>query len=133
MAIRKRAKKSKAMAIKHDDRWRKKRLPSAKPLERCLSKRHEHPGVYVLLNQGDPIYVGETINVRGRIEQILNTKSWMKFAPTSVKVIDTSDERPLQQGLHSHLIGRLNPVLNSSLLRPVSQPDPEKSLVAVLA
>jgi hypothetical protein len=61
--------------------------------------------------------VGETLNVRNRVEQILNTESWMKFGPTSLKVIEAGDQ-PMRYGLQSHLIGKMNPFLNSVLLRP---------------
>ncbi len=81
------------------------------------SEKYELPGVYVLLDHGQALYVGETLNVSGRVEQVLQTESWMDFGPTSVKVVETDDQQ-MRYGLQSTLIGRTNPVLNSVLLRP---------------
>ena len=121
MAIRKRAKKSKALAAKHSQAWLTKQLPRAIPLNRCTSAKYQTPGVYVVVDHDEPLYVGETRDVRGRVEQILNTESWMNFGPKSVQLIDTSDQQ-MNYGLQSLLIGRSNPILNSVLLRPGCEP-----------
>jgi site-specific DNA-methyltransferase (adenine-specific) len=117
MVIRKRAKKSRALATQFED-WDKRGLRRAVPLKQYVSKKYEHPGVYLLSNQRETLYVGETLNVRGRMEQILHTESWMSFEPSSVKLIDTRDQQLQQYGLQSVLIGQMNPILNSVLLRP---------------
>jgi site-specific DNA-methyltransferase (adenine-specific) len=117
MAIRKRAKRSRSFAAERFPNWDMGQLSRAMPLHRCMSNKYEHPGVYVVADHGGPLYVGETLNIKGRVEQILNTESWMNFGPKSVKAVETSDQK-MRYGLQSHLIGQLNPVLNSVLLRP---------------
>jgi site-specific DNA-methyltransferase (adenine-specific) len=121
MALRKRAKKSKALATEHFQEWFTKQLPRAIPLDRCVSPEYEKPGVYVVVDHGESLYVGETLNVRARVEQILNSESWMNFQTRSVKLIDADDQQ-MNYGLQSILIGRTNAVLNSVLLRPECEP-----------
>jgi excinuclease UvrABC nuclease subunit len=95
------------------------------PLHRFASDKYEIPGVYVVVDHGGPLYVGETLNLKARVEQILNTKSWMRFGPKSIKLIDPksaelvdASDQKTRHGLQSHLIGKTNPLLNSVLLRP---------------
>ena len=116
MALRKRAKKSRAFARAHFQDWRKKRLPRGTTLDRCLSEKYKRRGVYVVVNHGEPLYVGETLNVKARVEQILHTESWMSFEPTTIKVLDSENQRT-HYGLQSILIERANPVLNAAMLR----------------
>jgi site-specific DNA-methyltransferase (adenine-specific) len=118
MAIRKRAKRSRALAATHFRDWDPRQLGRSIQLDRCLSAKYEHPGVYVVLDHRQPLYVGETLNVRHRVQQIRDSELWREFGPTSLKLIDTRGQQSLQYGLQSHLIGRTNPVLNSLLLRP---------------
>ena len=117
MAIRKRARRSKSLALGRFLDWDLKQLPRAIPLARCISEKHEHPGVYLLMGPGGPLYAGATFDVRARTQQILNSESWLSFGPKSAKILDVSEQQT-QYGLQSHLIGQLNPVLNSVLLRP---------------
>ena len=117
MSIRKRAKKSKALAVKHFKDWLKKPLPRSVPLSGCTAKKYENHGVYIVLNHSQPLYVGETFNVKNRIDQILDTSGWMNFEPQSVKFV-ASDDQATQHGLQSILIQRTNPLLNSHLLLP---------------
>ena len=117
MSIRKRAKKSKAIAVKHFKDWLKKQLPRAVPLSSCTSKKYEIHGVYVVLNHSQPLYVGETVNVKNRIEQMLDTDCWMDLEPKSVKMV-VSEDQSTQHGLQSILIKRTNPLFNSHLLVP---------------
>ena len=121
MTIRKRAKRSRALAGERYQDWLTRQLPRAIPVDRAASSKYQQPGVYVVLDRGQSIYgqsiyVGETLNVADRVEQIINTEAWMNFGPTSVKVIDAGDQQ-MRYGLQSVLIGRTNPVLNSVLLR----------------
>ena len=120
LAIRKRASKSRKLAMQRIQHW-PRRLPQAIPLAQCVCPRYEHPGVYVVAVDRDSLYVGETLNIRQRVEQILGTDSWMNFRPQSIQVIETRDQQQEQHGLQSHLIGQRNPILNSVLLRPVSR------------
>ena len=121
ITIRKRAKSSKELAKSQFIDWLTKRLPTARPLETCVTPKYDHPGVYILQGDGCPLYVGETLNVKTRIEQILDTKAWSDLAPGSVRVF-TDTEPQAQHGLQSILIAKTDPLLNSHLLRPDLMP-----------
>ncbi len=116
MAVRKRAKKSKKLAEEHFQDWLNKSLPRKTALDRCMSQKHEHAGVFVLLSQDEPLYVGETFSVRGRIEKILDTERLRELGPESVRIVRSKD-LAMQHGLQSVLIQRTGAPLNSELLR----------------
>jgi len=116
LAIRKRAKKSKKLAKERFQDWLNKSLPRKTALDRCLTEKYEHPGVFLLLNRNKPLYVGETFSVRRRIEKILRTDGMMQLGPESVRIV-RSDDLDMQHGLQSVLIQRTNAPLNSELLR----------------
>lgn len=118
LAVRKRAKRSRALAAQLAQESFNRRLSRARPLDRCLSSKYEHPGVYVVVNHKKPLYVGETNNVRTRVEQILESEAWSCFEPTSVRLSGTMNPQQSRYGLQSYLIGKKAPVLNSELLRP---------------
>jgi site-specific DNA-methyltransferase (adenine-specific) len=117
MSIRKRAKRSKLLARDLYHEWLTCDLPRAVSLSRCTSPRYEQPGVYLLASHGRPLYVGETSNVKQRIERLTNANSWMELEPKSVRFLPASSQ-DMRHGLQSILIERLNPFLNSQLLRP---------------
>ena len=85
-------------------------------MEACLTSKYEVPGVYVVLDDETTLYVGETQNVRDRLEKVRNTETWMKFAPTSVRIWPVDNEHE-QFGLRSYLVNKEQPLLNSELLR----------------
>jgi len=116
MSIRKRAPQSKSLAKKCFHQWLKKDLPRAVPLLRCCTKRYEQPGVYVLANGSQHLYVGETLNLRSRIEQALDTDCWTGFGLRSVKFVPHEDGQLQRHGLQSVLVQRTKPLLNSRLL-----------------
>jgi len=125
MTIRKRAKKSRKTATERSDDWQALKLSRQIPLARCVSEEYEVPGVYVVVDHNGPIYVGETLNLKTRVEQILHTEAWMRFRPKALKLIDPqsahlvdASDQQIRHGLQSHVIGRTNPLLNSVLLRP---------------
>lgn len=122
LAIRKRARQSKALAEKCFLQWRQRRLPRATPLSRCQTARYERPGVYVLAGAGQNVYVGETFNLRNRIQQKLNTDCWRSLQVASVVVLPSQDHPMRQHGLQSVLVDRTKPLLNSQLLCPELQP-----------
>jgi excinuclease UvrABC nuclease subunit len=100
-------------------------MPRKIPLARLTSSKYERPGVYLVVDHSGPLYVGETFNVKARVEQMLNTELWMKFAPQAVRLIDPESagfvdagDPQMQRALQSHLVGQTNPLLNSVLLRP---------------
>jgi site-specific DNA-methyltransferase (adenine-specific) len=117
LAIRKRAKKSRSLARERFQNWDTGQMSRKIPLGRFNSSKFERPGVYVVVDHVEPFYVGETLNVKARVDQIRNTEAWMKYGPKSVQLIDESDQQ-MQYGLQSYLIGQSDPVLNSVLLRP---------------
>jgi site-specific DNA-methyltransferase (adenine-specific) len=125
MTIRKRAKKSRKTANERSEQWKVVKLSRQIPLARCASDEYAIPAVYVVVDHGGPLYVGQTLSLKARVQQILDTQSWMRFGPKSLKLIDPKSaqlvdtgDKQVRHGLQSHLIGRTNPLLNSVLLRP---------------
>ncbi len=117
LAVRKRAITAKKSAKKHCQQWLEKKLPRPIPLARALSEDYERPGVYVVSNHVHKLYVGETCNIRGRIDCMRDNAVWSKLDPQSVMVF--ADVEPAHQhGLQSLLIRRTSALLNSELLRP---------------
>jgi len=122
LAIRKRATQSRLLAKERFLDWWTRDLPRATPLSRCSTASYEQPGVYVLAKAGQYLYVGETFNLRSRIEQTLNTGCWTDFDLQSAKLIPSKDNQLQQHGLQSVLIHRTKPLLNWQLLRPELEP-----------
>lgn len=121
LAVRKRAISAKKAAKAHCLQWLEKELPRAIPLSRGLSEEFERPGVYVVSNHVHKLYVGETCNLRSRIDALRENPVWGKLDPRSVTVLP--EGKPSQQaGLQSILIRRTKPLLNSVLLRPEIEP-----------
>jgi hypothetical protein len=96
--------------------WRDKPLPRQREVASFQSAPHHEPGVYVLENDVEVLYVGEALDVGSRIAQFVDHSSWSKLGLSKVRVIP--GERGLLHGLQSALIGRTRPWLNTSLLRP---------------
>ena len=118
LAIRKRAKKSKKLAHERFQSWLKKALPRRRSLTACTGNEYDRAGVYLLMSGNQTLYVGETLNVRNRIAQILNGDSrWIDLGAQSVKVVPGNGQ-DVRHGLQSILIERTNTPLNSELLRP---------------
>ena len=122
MSIRKRATQSKSLAKKRFSEWLEKDLPRAVPLSRCRTAHYEQPGVYILGNGSQDLYVGETLNLRSRIEQTLGTDCWSGFGLRSARFLPSRQDPLQQHGLQSALIQRTKPLLNSRLLRPELEP-----------
>ncbi|MGI9472024.1 MAG: DNA methyltransferase [Rubripirellula sp.] len=118
LALRKRAgtKRLKRFAADQQEHWRQQRTPTRRLIEDCLKAKYECPGVYVVLDDDATLYVGATRNVRDRLEKLLNTESWMKFAPTAVRVWPVENEQE-QFGLRSYLVNKDKPLLNSDYLQ----------------
>jgi site-specific DNA-methyltransferase (adenine-specific) len=116
LAIRKRATKSKELAMKQFPSWLTKKLPPAMPLSRCTGDEYNQPGVYVLDDGEHPLYVGETFSLQDRVGTILEAPCWSDLKATSVRFVRNDDQSA--HGLQSLLIHRVNPFLNSNLLRP---------------
>ncbi len=122
LAIRKRAMQSKSLARSRFGDWLTRRLPQAMPLPRCIDPKYECPGVYVLASADQRLYVGETLNLRGRIEQAMANECWTRLGLHSARCIPSGEQRLQQHGLQSALIQRTRALLNSQLLRPESGP-----------
>ncbi|MDE0862229.1 MAG: DNA methyltransferase [Rubripirellula sp.] len=118
LALRKRAgtKRYRNMASEQQDHWRQQRTPTRRSIENCLTTKYDCPGVYLVLHEDSTLYVGETRNIRERLEKLLNTESWMKFSPTAVRVWQLESEQQ-QFGLRSYLVNRDKPLLNSEYLQ----------------
>jgi site-specific DNA-methyltransferase (adenine-specific) len=117
LAIRKRATKSRELAKTRFREWlEEKKLPPARPLSRCVSAGYKKSGVYVLNDGKQSLYVGATFNLLERVERVLDAPSWSNLGASSLKFIPR--EAHDFHGLQSILIRRVNPFLNSHLLRP---------------
>ncbi|MAE67966.1 MAG: site-specific DNA-methyltransferase [Phycisphaeraceae bacterium] len=123
MVIRKRAKRSRALADARFQDWLTARLPRPVALERSVDGKHAHPGVYIVESRGDALYVGATLDVNRRAEQIVNTKTWRRFDPDRLRIIPEKDQSA-RHGLQSILIQRTNPLLNAAVLRPERETSP---------
>mgnify|MGYP000586758980 CR=1 FL=1 len=118
LSIRKRATDSKRFARRHFSAWLAgRRLPPSAPLSKWTDGCYEVPGVYVLFSDSIALYVGETMNLRRRIDRIAAADGWRKLNPKSALVIPTGGDARRQHGLQSALIHRIKPLLNSKLLR----------------
>src|SRR5208282_2321446 len=114
LSLRKRAKEAKRLAETQYQDWLRKTLPKPKKLEARKWADCNGPGVYVLHGPGNQrLYVGETIDLGRRIEQILHIPAWQRMQLSSVTILP-DDGKPF--GLQAVLIRRLNPLLNSRLL-----------------
>ncbi len=122
MVVRKRAKKSKTLARERFENWLTDDLADPVPLERCTAVEYQHTGVYVVFSHDQPLYVGETLDVSARVQQVLDTESWQQLEPTSVQVVVPRSDLETRYGVQSILIQRTNPLFNSRLLRPSRKP-----------
>jgi hypothetical protein len=79
-------------------------------------ERRRNARILLAIGMDQPLSVGETLNLRGRGEEILDAKCWSDLRASSIKFIRTNDQHT--HGVQSILIHRVNPFLNSHLLRP---------------
>jgi site-specific DNA-methyltransferase (adenine-specific) len=115
LSIRKRAMTSRKLARTRFEEWLDKPLPPAVPIADCMSDEYERAGVYVLYDDQQPLYVGETLNLRVRVAD-MQIKPWSDLRATSISFIP-HDEQHIY-GLQSAIIYNVSPFLNSHLLRP---------------
>jgi len=117
LSLRKRAKKSKTLAKNEFVDWLEKELPKPVALARFARRASPGSNVYVLTKQGgQALYVGETVDLPGRMAQIQDAAGWQSLEVTGVILIPS--EQPVQHGLQSALIHKTEAFLNSDLLRP---------------
>ncbi len=117
ISLRKRAttKRLRQVAIDQRERWQQQPMPALEGIEDCLNSEHECPGVYVVSGD-EPLYVGETRNLRDRFEKLVNTETWARFSPRHVYVWKLHSEQE-QFGLRSYLVREQKPLLNSAFLQ----------------
>ena len=116
MTLRKRAAKSRKLAAQKYAEWtHPDREMHDVSIEDCLDADFEIPGVYLVYSDQVVLYVGETKNIRHRIEAVLANPSWQELEPTAVAFVpDSSNDR---HGLQSAVAQRMNPLLNCRLLQ----------------
>jgi len=110
LSIRKRAAQSKKLAAARYAEWLDRPLPERRPIETDFSDC-ACPGAYIVSGPDDDLYVGETLDVARRVEQMRTTPAWQALAPLHVTPIP---EQAAPHGLQSALIARTHAVLNAA-------------------
>jgi site-specific DNA-methyltransferase (adenine-specific) len=114
LSLRKRAKEAKRLAESDYCEWLRRPLPRSKNLRGRKWADSNGPGVYVLHAAGKQrLYVGETFDLVGRIERIMQIPAWQRLHATGVTILPDGGKA---FGLQSALIHRLRPMMNSRLL-----------------
>ncbi len=116
LSLRKRAIKSKSLAINQFADWRRKRLPRLQPIENFRRKSTDAPGVYILSGENQQLYVGASHNVQDHLARFAASESWQRLGLSSYRFM--SGEEKTLHGLQSALVGRMQPMLNTALLMP---------------
>ena len=116
LAIRNRTRVVRRLARAHVQ-WLVNDLPEACPIRSERPKLLPVSAVYVVNGQGGVcLYVGETLNINGRIDELHQLDAWQELRPRSVHVI--CEQGKALFGVKSVLIQRLNPILNSRQFIP---------------
>lgn len=110
LAIRKRAARSKKAAAERYRDWRTRRLPRGRALSSDWSK-YSRPGVYIVSTPDEALYVGETFDIRGRVERIRELPAWQRLHPSTVRLMP---EDCMPHALQAALIGRTGALLNAA-------------------
>ena len=79
------------------------------------SKQYARPAVYALYDGKFPVYVGETRNLKQRIEHLLESEMWSRFNVDTIRIWDVAQELD-QFALRSFLVTTQQPLLNSDFL-----------------
>lgn len=116
ISIRKRSNAARNTAAEKFSQWmrRSKKVPRV-ALDGDLEAL-DRPGVFVLCADTVGIYVGESENMRARIEQSLENPNWNGLEPDSVVYVENSDSHTTKYALKSALARRESPLLNCRLL-----------------
>jgi site-specific DNA-methyltransferase (adenine-specific) len=118
LTIRKRAKKSRALAESRFAEWRTCELPPPIQLDQIPPGPRGTSGVYIVSSDSQVLYVGESSDIGHRLDTLKTVEAWQHLAPTGIQVVPMQDK--LRHGLQSMLVRRLKPLLNSRLLDPSS-------------
>ncbi len=122
MALRKRArtKRFQQAAADQSPHWQNAAMPKPitildKTISDKAASKSEFGGVYELANEDEVIYVGESDDVRGRLESVLENPTWQRFGLTRMRIWEAESELD-RFGLRSHLVTASQPLLNSQFL-----------------
>ena len=113
LAIRKRASKSRSLAEKNLRKWRQKRLPKSIAFSSPIGTKYDQAGVYVVEGDQQRLYVGETSNLRRRLQGLQESQAWRDLDPTSLRILRWDRDTHAFQSL---LVNRHAPLLNTQLL-----------------
>ncbi len=116
LSIRKRSHAARELALKSYGDWTNKRKRIRKLRLGDSLRPLENPGVFVLCSGEVGFYVGESANMRRRVEQAMNNRNWLGLEPDSVAFIENDGGLPEKFALKSALAKRENPLLNCRLL-----------------
>lgn len=120
LAIRKLAKTARDAAREKYEEWQTKRLPKPALLDGVKSlARCEQPGVYGFVGaDNEPYYVGQSVNLRKRVELIDGIEWWRALSPLRAWFVPSEGNMPLSHrvALQFALVERFHPILNSHLL-----------------
>jgi len=112
MALRKSAHRAKRLAATQSQRFQRLRLPPKHPFRPDAWAGATCPAVYVLLDaDSNPLYVGSTLDLKGRLDQTAQTPAWIQLGIAGVRWW-LEPEWP--DALRSFLISRLRTPLNWS-------------------
>ena len=115
IAFRKKAKVAKLAGMKASH-WATADLPRPLSLRKLKSAAiPEAAGVYVILGEDrSELYVGQTFNLRERLEQITSVLTWQELNPKGIQFIDTGSEDTT--GVKVALASRFRARLNSRMI-----------------
>ena len=116
MSIRKRSNAARSLATEKFSQWIRKatKIPQIR-IDDDLEQL-EIPGVFVLCAADVGIYVGESDNIRVRVEQAMNNEKWRSLVPDAVKFVRNDESLATKYALKSALAQRESPLLNCRLL-----------------
>ena len=117
LALRKRAttKRFRTAASEQFKHWKAQKAPRRRALSQLASKQYARPAVYALYDGKFPVYVGETRNLKQRIEHLLESEMWSRFNVDTIRIWDVAQELD-QFALRSFLVTTQQPLLNSDFL-----------------
>ena len=117
LALRKRAttKRFRTAASEQFKHWKEQKAPRRRALSQHASKQYARPAVYALYDGKFPVYVGETRNLKQRIEHLLESEMWSRFNVDTIRIWDVAQELD-QFALRSFLVTTQQPLLNSDFL-----------------
>ena len=124
LSIRKRSHAARETAAEKFSQWMQKGR-SSKQLKQIATTESlaelEIPGVFILRAGDIGFYVGETSNIRARVEESLSNPRWSDLQPDNVAYISNDGNLSTKYALKSALVTRESPLLNCRLLHHASE------------